>query len=278
MKKFWNWIKNEDSGETELLFEGPISDESWWGDEITPAIFRDELAKVSGNLTVWLNSPGGDVFAASQIYTMLRNHNSKVTVKIDGLAASAASVVAMAGDETLISPTGMIMCHNPATCAMGNKADMEKAIELLEEVKESIINAYARKTGLSRNKISKLMDEETWMNAEKALQLGFVDGILFSEKEKKNPFIPKKDEPEEEESEKEEESEEETEENPDEGESEEETEENPDKEETEEKKKKSASMLYSPSKTVASFMQKVSAKQTGTPIAQLDKRLELLKY
>lgn len=278
MKKFWNWIKNEDSGETELLFEGPISDESWWGDEITPAIFRDELAKVSGNLTVWLNSPGGDVFAASQIYTMLRNHNSKVTVKIDGLAASAASVVAMAGDETLISPTGMIMCHNPATCAMGNKADMEKAIELLEEVKESIINAYARKTGLSRNKISKLMDEETWMNAEKALQLGFVDGILFSEKEKKNPFIPKKDEPEEEESEKEEESEEETEENPDEGESEEETEENPDKEETEEKKKKSASMLYSPSKTVASFMQKVSAKHTGTPIAQLDKRLELLKY
>lgn len=278
MKKFWNWIKNEDSGETELLFEGPISDESWWGDEITPAIFRDELAKVSGNLTVWLNSPGGDVFAASQIYTMLRNHNSKVTVKIDGLAASAASVVAMAGDETLISPTGMIMCHNPATCAMGNKADMEKAIELLEEVKESIINAYARKTGLSRNKISKLMDEETWMNAEKALQLGFVDGILFSENEKKNPFIPKKDEPEEEESEKEEESEEETEENPDEGESEEETEENPDKEETEEKKKKSASMLYSPSKTVASFMQKVSAKQTGTPIAQLDKRLELLKY
>ena len=187
MKKFWNFVKNEDTSETELLFNGPISEDTWWGDEVTPALFRDELSKVSGNLTVWLNSPGGDVFAASQIYTMLRNHPGKVTVKIDGIAASAASVVAMAGEETLISPTGMLMCHNPMTCAMGNKADMEKAIALLDEVKESIINAYAEKSHLSRNKIARLMDEETWMNAEKALQLRFVDGILFS---KKNPFVP----------------------------------------------------------------------------------------
>lgn len=265
MKKFWNFIKNEDTSETELYFEGPISDSTWLGDEITPAMFRDELAKVSGNLTVWLNSCGGDCIAASQIYTMLRSHKGKVTVKIDGIAASAASVVAMAGDETLISPTGYLMIHNPMTLASGNKSDMEKAIELLEEIKEGIINAYTRKTGLNRNKISKLMDDETWMNAEKALQLGFVDGILFAEKENKNPFIPKKDEPEEERSEKEEESEEEP-------------EENPDKEETEEEEKKSASVLYSPSKTVASFMQKISAQHTGTPIAQLDKRLELLKY
>ena len=154
MKKFWNFIQNEDTSETELLFNGPISEDTWWGDEVTPALFRDELAKVSGNLTVWLNSPGGDVFAASQIYTMLRNHSGKVTVKIDGIAASAASVVAMAGEETLISPTGMLMCHNPMTCAMGNKADMEKAIALLDEVKESIINAYAEKSHLSRNKIA----------------------------------------------------------------------------------------------------------------------------
>lgn len=137
MTKSWNWIKNEDTGETELYFEGPISNETWWGDEITPKIFKDELSKHPGNLTVWLCSPGGDVFAASQIYTMLRNHKGKITVKIDALAASAASVVAMAGDETLISPTGMIMCHDPACMASGNKADMEKAIELLEEVKES---------------------------------------------------------------------------------------------------------------------------------------------
>ena len=158
-KKFWNWVKNEETNETELIFNGPISQDTWYGDEITPAIFRDELAKISGNLTVWLNSPGGDVFAASQIYTMLRNHKGKVTVKIDGIAASAASVVAMAGDETLISPTGMLMCHNPATIAMGNRADMEKAIELLDEVKESIINAYEEKSGLSRAKIAHMMDE-----------------------------------------------------------------------------------------------------------------------
>ena len=174
----------------------------------------------------------------------------KVTVKIDGIAASAASVVAMAGEETLISPTGMLMCHNPMTCAMGNKADMEKAIVLLDEVKESIINAYAEKSHLSRNKIARLMDEETWMNAEKALQLGFVDGILFS---KKNPFVP------EEEPEKTEES----------------SEEDPD----EKKKESTASMLYTPSKTLDSFLQKISATASkGTPINQLDKRLELLKY
>ena len=244
MKKFWNFIQNEDTSETELLFNGPISEDTWWGDEVTPALFRDELSKVSGNLTVWLNSPGGDVFAASQIYSMLKNHKGKVTVKIDGIAASAASVVAMAGDETLIAPTALMMIHDPSTCAMGNKADMEKAIALLDEVKESIINAYAEKSHLSRNKIARLMDEETWMNAEKALQLGFVDGILFS---KKNPFVP---------------------------------EEKPEKTDPDEKKKEStASMLYTPSKTLDSFLQKISATASkGTPINQLDKRLELLKY
>ena len=250
MKKFWNFIQNEDTSETELLFNGHISEDTWWGDEVTPALFRDELAKVSGNLTVWLNSPGGDVFAASQIYSMLKNHKGKVTVKIDGIAASAASVVAMAGEETLISPTGMLMCHNPMTCAMGNKADMEKAIALLDEVKESIINAYAEKSHLSRNKIARLMDEETWMNAEKALQLGFVDGILFS---KKNPFVPE-EEPEK-------------------------TEESSEEEPDEKKKESTASMLYTPSKTLDSFLQKISATASkGTPINQLDKRLELLKY
>ena len=181
MKKFWNFIQNEDTSETELLFNGPISEDTWWGDEVTPALFRDELAKVSGNLTVWLNSPGGDVFAASQIYSMLKSHKGKVTVKIDGIAASAASVVAMAGDETLISPTGMLMIHDPMTIAYGNKADMEQTITMLEEVKESILNAYVQKSHQSRETLSQLMSEETWMNAEKALELGLVDGILFAD-------------------------------------------------------------------------------------------------
>ena len=128
MKKFWNFVKNEDTSETELLFNGPISEDTWWGDEVTPAMFRDELSKVSGNLTVWLNSPGGDVFAASQIYSMLKNHKSKVTVKIDGIAASAASVVAMAGDETLIAPTAMMMIHDPSTCANDSVFDLPSYI------------------------------------------------------------------------------------------------------------------------------------------------------
>ena len=121
------------------------------------------------------------MFAASQIYTMLRNHNGKITVKIDGIAASAASVVAMAGDETLISPTGMLMIHDPMTLAYGNKTDMEQTITMLEEVKESILNAYVQKSHQSRETLSQLMSEETWMNAEKALELGLVDGILFAD-------------------------------------------------------------------------------------------------
>lgn len=256
MKKFWNFVKNEDTSETELYFEGPISDSTWLGDEITPAMFRDELAKVSGNLTVWLCSPGGDVFAANQIYTMLRNHKGKITVKIDALAASAASVVAMAGDVTLISPTGMLTVHDPACLASGNKSDMEKAIELLEEVKESIINAYEQKTHLSRAKIAKMMSDETWLNAKKALQLGFVDGILFAKKE------PETDEPEEDDTD--ENAEEDT---PDEDEG------TPDK-----KKRNTASMQYSPIQTTASLMQKISVMTpSGVPINQLEKRLELLK-
>ncbi|MBO5320329.1 MAG: Clp protease ClpP [Ruminococcus sp.] len=249
MKKFWNFVNNEDTSETELLFNGPISEDTWWGDEVTPALFRDELSKVSGNLTVWLNSPGGDVFAASQIYSMLKNHKGKVTVKIDGIAASAASVVAMAGDETLIAPTAMMMIHDPSTCAMGNKADMEKAIELLEEVKESIINAYETKSHLSRNKIAKMMSDETWLNAKKAHEMGFVDGILFADK--KNPFIPEKEE-----------------------------EEEPDEDEEKEEDSLTA-MTYSKSKNMSAFLSKVSATAEpakGTPIEQLDKRLALLKY
>ena len=190
MKKFWNFIQNEDTSETELLFNGPISEDTWWGDEVTPALFRDELSKVSGNLTVWLNSPGGDVFAASQIYSMLKNHKGKVTVKIDGIAASAASVVAMAGDETLIAPTALMMIHDPSTCAMGNKSDMEKAIILLDEVKESIINAYETKSHLSRNKIAKLMSDETWLNAKRLMKWDLWTGFCLQRR--KSLLFPKR--------------------------------------------------------------------------------------
>lgn len=161
-----------------LELYGTIAEESWFDDDVTPQMFRDELFSGEGDVVIFLNSPGGDCVAASQIYTMLTEYKGSVTIKIDGIAASAASVIAMAGDTVLMAPTGMMFVHNPMTAAFGNKAEMEKAIEMLEEVKESIINAYERKTGLSRQKLSHLMDSETWMNARRAIELGFADGML----------------------------------------------------------------------------------------------------
>ena len=144
-------------------------------------MFKDELNAGTGDITVWINSPGGDCVAAAQIYNMLMDYKGNVTVKIDGIAASAASVIAMAGTKVLVSPVSMLMIHNPATVAFGDSAEMQKAIAMLNEVKESIINAYEIKTGLSRAKLSHLMDAETWMDANKAVELGFADGILKRE-------------------------------------------------------------------------------------------------
>jgi len=216
--KFWNWIRNEDGdafgSDRTLYLDGQISDETWYGDEVTPKTFRDELESGDGNITVWINSPGGDVFAAAQIYNMLMDYPHDVTVKIDSLAASAASVIAMAGTDVYMSPVAMMMIHNPATIAIGDSAEMQKAIAMLDEVKESIMNAYEIKTGMSRAKISHLMDAETWLNASKAKEMGFADDILFDAGQSMEPpeammfsraavtnsmlskLIPKKEEPE----------------------------------------------------------------------------------
>ena len=183
-RKFWNWVRNEGEKRT-LLLDGEISDETWFGDEVTPAVFREELNTAEGDIVLWINSPGGDCFAAAQIYNMLLDYPGSVTVKIDGLAASAASVIAMAGATVEISPVGMLMIHNPMTISIGDVQEMERAIALLAEVKESIINAYEIKTGMSRAKISRLMDAETWMNAKKAVELGFADAVLRDEKKER---------------------------------------------------------------------------------------------
>ena len=188
-KKFWNWVKN-DAGESDvtdtpstrtLYLNGVIAEESWYGDEITPQVFKDELESDNGDIEVWINSIGGDVMAATQIYNMLKSYKGKVMIKIDSLAASAASVIAMAGDEVLMSPLSLLFIHNPLTVAAGNADDMQKAIDMLDEVKESIINAYELKSGLSRAKISHMMDCETWLSAKKAVELGFADSIMFSD-------------------------------------------------------------------------------------------------
>lgn len=142
-----------------------------------------------GDITVWINSPGGDTVAAAQIYNMLIDYPGKVTVKIDGIAASAASVIAMAGEKVMVSPVSMMMIHNPSTIAYGDTAEMQKAIAVLNEVKESIINAYEIRTGLSRAKISHLMDAETWMNANKAIELGFADELLTRPEELEQPDV-----------------------------------------------------------------------------------------
>lgn len=182
-RKFWNWVRNENDESRTLFLNGEISDETWYGDEVTPKMFKEELQDGEGDITVWINSPGGDVFAAAQIYNMLMDYKGNVTVKIDGLAASAASVIAMAGTEVQMSPVAMMMIHNPATIAIGDSSEMKKAIDMLNEVKESIMNAYEIKTGLSRSRISHLMDAESWFNAKKAVELGFADKLLFSKEE-----------------------------------------------------------------------------------------------
>ena len=198
MKKFWNWknrtVTNEETleqiQERTLFLNGTIAEESWFDDDVTPQLFKDELMSGSGNITVWINSPGGDCVAAAQIYNMLMDYKGNVTVKIDGIAASAASVIAMAGNKVIVSPVSMIMIHNPATIAAGDTAEMQKAIAMLDEVKESIINAYEIKTGLSRARLSHLMDAETWMDANSAIELGFADEIMQRNTEEDELEVP----------------------------------------------------------------------------------------
>ena len=191
---FWKFIRNaatETMPESiELRIEGDIvSDDDVWLYEFlgtgstSPNRFKEELKKYAGkDITVWIDSYGGDVFAAAGIYNALKEHNGKVTVKIDSKALSAASIIAMAGDEVLMSPVAIMMIHNPFTMAEGDMHDLRKAAEVLDAVKNSIINAYALKTGKSRAKISAMMDDETWMSANVAVKEGFADGILYMNK------------------------------------------------------------------------------------------------
>lgn len=181
MKRFWNWSGPQN--QRVLTISGTIAEDSWVDDEVTPQVFQDELSQGKGPIDLWLNSPGGDCVAASRIYTMLMNYPDDVNVKIDGIAASAASVIAMAGTKVSMAPTAMIMIHNPLTIVGGQKEDLDQAAQMLAETKESIINAYELKTNLPREKISAMMDDETWMNVNKAIELGFSDDMLGQNKD-----------------------------------------------------------------------------------------------
>lgn len=186
--KFFNFVKsNEDA---ELYITGTIVDndsaelyEAFGFDCTAPANFKKGLDELDGRpLTVYIDSYGGDVLVASSIYTMLREYKGKVTVKVDSIAASAASVIAMAGDKVLMSPTAYLMIHDPSTIVAGNITEVKQGLDALKSIKEGIINAYQRKSNLSREKISKLMTDETWLDYNKALEYGFIDGEIGSEK------------------------------------------------------------------------------------------------
>jgi ATP-dependent Clp protease, protease subunit len=190
---FWKFIKNQ-ATETqpqsvELRIEGDIIDDNeawlyeWFGVSATaPNSFKNELNQYKGqDITVWIDSYGGSVFAGASIYNALKSHDGKITVKVDGKAMSAASVIAMAGDEILMSPVAVMMIHNPLTGAYGNMHDLRKAADVLDTIKESIVSAYVSKTGKSKDEISTMMDDETWMSANVAVKEGFADGVLFQD-------------------------------------------------------------------------------------------------
>lgn len=210
MRRFWNWEASAPTSDDPagsdtsrvLRISGVIAEESWFDDDMTPALFASELNAGSGDVTVWINSPGGDVVAAAQIYNMLIDYPGHVRICIDGVAASAASVIAMAGSTVAMSPVSMLMIHNPATLAVGDAEELGRAIDMLAAVKDSIINAYELKTGMSRAKLAKLMDAETWMDAKAAISMGFADEYLTRNTEIIDPdededLEPDEDEPDE---------------------------------------------------------------------------------
>ena len=178
MSRFWNF-KNAAENQGELTIYGPISSESWWEDDVTPKKFKKDLDDLGNidELDVYINSPGGDVFAGQTIYSILKRHKAKKMVHVDGLAASAASIIAMAGNVVHMPSNAMLMIHNPYTLGVGNANEFRRLADDLDKIRESIIAVYEGKTALLRDEIIKMMDDETWLTAKEALDYGFADMI-----------------------------------------------------------------------------------------------------
>lgn len=194
--KFWNIINNEEDSTAELHLYGDISSsESWWDDVVTPQQFKEDLKSLGNKdeIVVRINSGGGDVFAASTIYSQLKDNSAKIRVKIDGFCASAATIVAMAGDIIEMSPVGMFMIHDPMFGLLGyyNAQELREAADTLDKVKESIMNAYIMRTSKSREELVQMMKDTTWLTADEALEEGFVDEIMFqdSEEDQEEPIF-----------------------------------------------------------------------------------------
>ena len=181
-KNFWKFRNEAESETAELLLYGEISDVSWYGDEVTPKEFHEDLITCEGkDLAVHINSPGGDVFAAQAIYTQLKAYTGKVTMHIDGMCASAATIIACAGDTVIMPSNTIYMIHNPKSAMLGyfDAPQLDKISESLGAVKQTIVNVYmARVHGvLTETQIKHKMDSETWMTADEAKNYGFVDEI-----------------------------------------------------------------------------------------------------
>lgn len=185
MKKFWAMKVNAANPKVgELYLYGDISSYTWYGDEITPKQFKDDLDALGDvdEIHVYINSNGGDVFAGHAIHSMLKMHKATVTVYVVGLAASIASVIAMAGDRVVMMRNSMMMIHRAWTVAMGNANDMRKMGDDLERIDESLVAAYESKTGLPKDEIRALMDAETWLTADECVEKGFADEIEAEKK------------------------------------------------------------------------------------------------
>lgn len=176
--KFWT-IKAAKDNVGELYLYGYISSTSWWDDEITPKQFKQDLDALGdvSEIKVFINSGGGDVFAGQAIHSMLKRHKAKISVYVDGLAASIASVIAMAGDTVYMPRNAMMMVHKAWTVGIGNADELRKLADDLDKIGESIIAAYQDKTGLEKDRIDALLGAETWMTAEDAVEMGFADEI-----------------------------------------------------------------------------------------------------
>ena len=187
-KHFWTFrAAAGDNAAPELILYGDIASETWWGDEVTPRQFTEELDALGAvpEIVVRINSGGGDVFAANAIYTRLKDNAAKITVKIDGWAASAATIVAMAGDVIEIPGNGVFMVHDPSLGLLGyfNEADLAKMTEELKVVKQSIVNAYVLKTGKDAAEVAAIMAAESWFDGKQAVDAGFCDKLMFEDAE-----------------------------------------------------------------------------------------------
>lgn len=183
-KKFWNIKKKEDDDKIgQIDIYGDISNNDWWGDNVTPTNFKKDLDSLGEieTLDIYVNSGGGEVFAGQAIFNIIKRHKATKNVYIDGLAASIASIIAMAGDKVIMPENALMMIHNPATFVWGDAKELSSVVEKLEKVKSTLIDVYAKKSGLDDEEISKMMDDETWFTASEAKEKGFVDEVQEGE-------------------------------------------------------------------------------------------------